>query len=297
MTSKTEYHHTELSLSAPALFLHSRLIHRPMNAGFIDIRGKISHEAFLSESGNLWYNKVISLNLLNHTELISVKRRKSKMIEKLRTLPYWDKLTENERILAEQSAYVRHYKAKEQLYGPCVDCVGMIHILKGEARAYLLSDEGREITLFNVEESDNCILSASCVLAHLSFEAHMATTKSSDILIIPVSLFGDFCNNNIHVRCFAYELAAKRFSSVVSVMEQTLFARLDKRLAGLLLLMYKETGNPEILVTQGQLALKINSVRETVGRTLKKFAEDGMIEIRRGTIQLKNIAKLEKAAK
>ena len=218
------------------------------------------------------------------------------MIETLKTLPYWDKLTENEHILAEKSAYIRHYEAKEPLYGPCVDCVGMIHILKGEARAYLLSDEGREVTLFNVEEEDNCILSASCVLAHLSFEAHMETTEPSDILIIPVSLFGDFCNNNIYVRCFAYELAARRFSSVVTVMEQTLFARLDKRLAGLLLLMYRETGNPEILITQEQLALKINSVRETVGRTLKRFAEDGMIEIRRGTIRLKNISKLEKTA-
>jgi len=218
------------------------------------------------------------------------------MIDMLKTLPYWDKLTENERILAEQTAYVRYYKAEEQLYGPCVDCVGMIHILKGEARAYLLSDEGREVTLFNVKEGDNCILSASCVLAHLSFEAHMKTTKPSDILIIPVSLFGDFCSNNIHVRCFAYELATKRFSSVVSVMEQTLFARVDKRLAGLLLLMYRETGNPEIRITQEQLALRINSVRETVGRTLKRFAEDGMIEIRRGAIQLRNIPKLEKTA-
>ena len=218
------------------------------------------------------------------------------MTEVLKTLPYWEKLTEDEKKRAAESAYIRSYEPGEELYGPCVDCVGMIHILKGEARAFLLSDEGREVTLFHVPEGDNCILSASCVLAHISFEAHMDVVKPSEILILPVSVFGDFCERNVHVRCFAYELATKRFSSVVSVMEQTLFARMDKRLAGYLIRLSRETGNSEIRITQEQLAVRVNSVRETVSRTLKRFAEDGMIEIRRGSILLKDIRKLEKTA-
>ena len=219
------------------------------------------------------------------------------MTELLETLPYWDKLTKEEQKRVEETAYVRHFEAEEPLYGPCVECVGMIRILKGEARAYLLSDEGREVMLFRVPEGDNCILSASCVLAHLSFEAHMKAAKPSEILIVPVNVFGGFCEQNVHVRCFAYELATRRFSTVVSVMEQTLFARLDKRLAGFLLRTYRETGNQEIRMTQEQLALQINSVRETVGRALKRFAEDGMIEIHRGRILLGNTTKLEEAAK
>ncbi len=217
--------------------------------------------------------------------------------ELLKTLPYWGTLTEEERKKAEEAAYIRHYDAEEQLYGPCEECVGMIHILKGQARAYLLSDEGREVTLFHVGEGDNCILSASCVLAHLSFEAYMKTAGPSEILIVPVNVFGDFCTRNVHVRCFAYELATRRFSTVVSVMEQTLFARLDKRLAGFLLRTYRETGRPVIRMTQEQLALRINSVRETVGRTLKRFAADGIIGIRRGGIDILDVRKLEEAAK
>ena len=154
------------------------------------------------------------------------------MTEMLKQIPYWEYLTEDEKKRAAESAYIRHYVTGEQMYGPYVECVGMIHVLKGETRAYLLSDEGREVTLFRVVQGDNCIISASCVLAQISFEAHMEASEDSDILIIPVELFGEFCEKNVYVRCFAYELATTRFSSVVAVMEQTLFSRLDKRLAG-----------------------------------------------------------------
>ena len=219
------------------------------------------------------------------------------MTELLKSLPYFDDLTDKEKERVTAAAYIRHYEAGTQIYGPCVECVGMIHILRGETRAYLLSDEGRKVTLFRVTENDNCIISASCVLSHLRFEAHMEVSKSSDILIVPVSLFGELCAQNVHVRCFAYELATRRFSSVVAVMEQTLFSRLDKRLAGFLLSACRENGCPEVRMTQEQLALQINSVRETVGRTLKHFAADGIIGIRRGGIDILDIRKLEEAAK
>ena len=219
------------------------------------------------------------------------------MTEMLKQIPYWEYLTEDEKKRAAESAYIRHYVTGEQMYGPYVECVGMIHVLKGETRAYLLSDEGREVTLFRVVQGDNCIISASCVLAQISFEAHMEASEDSDILIIPVELFGEFCEKNVYVRCFAYELATTRFSSVVAVMEQTLFSRLDKRLAGCLLRLYKKTGDTEIRLTQEQLAGQVNSVRETVGRMLKRFAGEGMIEIHRGGVMLKNLKKLEETAR
>ena len=215
------------------------------------------------------------------------------MTEILTKLPYWDHLTEAEQQQVRDMACVRHYEPGDQLYGPCVDCVGMVHILRGETRAYILSDEGREVTLFRVHEGDDCVLSASCVLTHISFVSFMTVIKPSDILIIPVSLFGDLCKNNVHVRCFAYELAARRFSSVVSVMQQILFIRMDRRLASFLLQESRKTGSREIRMTHEQLALNISSARETVGRMLKRFAEDGMIENRRGSIMITDVRKLE----
>ena len=218
------------------------------------------------------------------------------MTEMLKQIPYWEYLTEDEKKRAAESAYIRHYVTGEQMYGPYVECVGMIHMLRGEARAYLLSDEGREITLFRVDEGDNCVLSASCVLAHIHFESHIEAAKPSDVLIIPVKVFGELVEQNVYVRCYSYEVATRRFSAVVSVMEQKNFERMDKRLASYLLRLYRETGKTVIRITQKQLAQRINSVRETVSRTLKRFAGEGMIEIRRGSILLKDLQKLEQTA-
>lgn len=218
------------------------------------------------------------------------------MNEMLRTLPYWEFLTEEEKKRVETEAYVRHYEQGEVLYGPTVECVGMIHVLRGETRAYILSDEGREVTLFHVVEADNCILSASCVLAYIRFESFMVAVEPSDILIVPVELFGRLCDENVHVRCFAYELATTRFSMVMTSMQEILFIRLDRRLASCLLRMYRKNGDSSIRITQEQLALEVNSARETVGRLLKRFEDEGMIENHRGSILLTDIRKLEKAA-
>ena len=219
------------------------------------------------------------------------------MTEMLKQIPYWEYLTEDEKKRAAESAYIRHYVTGEQMYGPYVECVGMIHVLKGETRAYLLSDEGREVTLFRLEEGDNCIISAASVLAQINFESYMVVEQPASILVVPVKLFGELCENNIHVRCFAYELATRRFSQVVAAIEQTLFSRLDKRLAKYLLETYGKTGDRNIRMTQEELSRQVNSVRETVGRMLKRFAGEGMIENRRGTVVLKDLEKLEKTAK
>ena len=207
--------------------------------------------------------------------------------ETLEKLPYWKDLTEREKQQAAEAAYIRRYKPGELLFGPDVESVGMIHLLSGASRAYLLSDEGREVTLFRLGEEDNCIISAASVLAQISFESYMVVEQPASILIVPVELFGEFCEKNTQ----------GRFSQVVAAIEQTLFSRLDKRLANYLIQTYRNTGSREIRMTQEELARQVNSVRETVGRMLKRFAGEGMIENRRGTVVLKDLAKLEKIAK
>ena len=122
----------------------------------------------------------------------------------------------------------------------------------------------------------------------------MTVTKDAQLLIIPSSTFAKLIDSNIYARCFMYELAAERFSTVMWVMQQILFSRFDQRLAVFLLNEYRKTGIPEIRMTQEQIAQNVNSAREVVARMLKQFAADGLIENRRGVIVLKDIPKLEK---
>ena len=114
----------------------------------------------------------------------------------------------------------------------------------------------------------------------------MVATKPSRILVIPASVFEALSEQNIHVRCFSYELATRRFSTVVFVMQMILFSGLDTRLASFLLQEYNAISGEEIRITQEQIAQNINSAREAVTRMLKRFAEDGIIENRRGVIRI-----------
>ena len=219
------------------------------------------------------------------------------MESNLKRLPFWEHLNEQERQLLAREAAVKRCPAGSQLFGTGDACLGLIHILEGELRAYILSREGREITLFRLKEGDTGVLSASCALSQIRFETHLAAQAESDILLKPSRVFGSLTEKNVYVRCFAYELATRRFSSVVAVMEQTLFFPLDKRLAGFLLSACRENGCPEVRMTQEELAARVNSVRETVGRMLKRFAAEGIIEIRRGAIRILDMEKLEKQTK
>ena len=219
------------------------------------------------------------------------------MDELLEKLPYWSTLNDTEKREVRDSAIVNHYESGNTLHGNCdkgISCLGMIYVISGQLRAYILSEEGREITLFRLREGDCCVLSASCIISQIDFDTMLTATEDSDVLIVPTAVFGMLTNENIHVRCFMYELATERFSTVMWVMQQILFNRFDQRLATFLLSEYRRTGVPTIRMTQEQIAQNVNSAREVVARMLKQFALDGLIENQRGIIILKDIDGLEK---
>ncbi len=212
----------------------------------------------------------------------------------LLNLPFWERLNEKEKEYTARNASVRHYEKDSLLYGSGGVCLGMACVLKGKIRVSLLSEEGREITLFRVEEGDSCVLSASCVISQITFDTQMTVEEDCDLLIINSGAFGRLTEQNIYVKCFMYEQMTERFSSVMWTMQQILFARMDQRLAGFLLQEYDRTKNVKIRMTQEQIALQINSAREVVARMLKRFIADGLVEVGRGVIILRDIESLRK---
>ena len=212
----------------------------------------------------------------------------------LQTLPFWKDLTEMEQQEIENAVYFRHFEPATLIYGNGEESLGMMYILSGAVRAFLLSDEGREVTLYRLQQDDMTILSPSSVISQVSFETYMVSTEPTDVLMIPTAEYSDLMERNIHVRCFTYELVANRFSVTMWVLQQILFARFDQRLATFLLEEYGRTGSPEICMTQEHIAEYVNSAREVVARMLKRFASDGLIENHRGVIELKDIPALQK---
>ena len=89
------------------------------------------------------------------------------MTDRLERLPFWLSLTAQEREAIQRSAVVRRYEKGALIHDGGNECLGLLLICSGELRAYLLSDEGREVTLFRLYAGDLCVLSASCVISPL----------------------------------------------------------------------------------------------------------------------------------
>ena len=166
-------------------------------------------------------------------------------------------------------------------------CAKYSHFLGTVNPSYLLSGEGREVTLFRIEEGGGCVLSASCVISEINFDTFLGAERDTRLLIIPSGVFARLAEGNLRVKLWMYEQAASRFSDVVWSMQNLLFNRFDRRLADFLLEEYARTGSREIRMTHEQIAQNVSSAREVVARMLKRFASDGLVDVsRRGAVRL-----------
>lgn len=206
----------------------------------------------------------------------------------LNKLPFWASLTEQEKEILRKSAVIRRYEKGSFIHSSDRDCLGMLFIISGEIRTYILSDEGREITLFRLYPNDLCVLSASCVISQISFDTQMTARQDTEVLIIPPNITALLKEQNISVRCFLYEQATERFSEVMWAMQQILFKGLDQRLAAFLVEECERTKSNTVSMTHEQIARNISSAREAVARMLKQFTQDGLVELKRGEIIIKD---------
>ena len=214
--------------------------------------------------------------------------------EVVKQIPFWNNLVDEERTHLLSGTVLRTYKKDSFIYGMTDACLGMIYVQKGSIRVYVTNEEGREITLFHIGSRECCIMSASCVITGISLDVQLLAEEETEIMAIHSGMVQKLMDSNIYVRCFAYELATKRFSDVVWVMQEILFARFDVRMARFLLSVYEKNGEKKIQMTQEAIAKEVNSAREVVARMLKQFASDELIELNRGAIIIKDFEGLKK---
>ena len=211
-------------------------------------------------------------------------------------LPFNEKLTDAEKELLFRSTFKRNFEKNAGINAFSDACFGMIYVVSGSIRVYITSDEGREITLFHIDDGNCCILSASCVIENIGLDVQLMAEKDTEILAIHSGTVRRLMDENIEFRCFVYELSMKRLTSVISVINEILFEHFDVRLARTLIVLYEKNGKKDIKMTQESLAQEVNSAREVVARMLKAFAADGWIELGRGSIIIKDIEALRRLA-
>lgn len=202
---------------------------------------------------------------------------------------FWSHLSNEEEKELRTNAVERSYPAGSMIFDSSSECLGFVYVISGRLRTYMMSDDGREVTLFRLNAGDCCILSASCVIKEISFDSYMGAEEDTKIMVINAGAVSRLSKQNIYFRCFTYELATRRFSAAMKTMDNLLFLKLEGRLASFLLSEYERTGMQEIKMTHEQVAQHINSAREVVARTLKRFVQDELVDVKRGVIILKDL--------
>ena len=192
------------------------------------------------------------------------------------TFPFWNRMSEPDReTFLRSSQYVFFEKGRNIHDGN--DCTGVILVKSGSLRLYLLSEEGKEVTLYRLFPGDMCILSASCVFETITFDVFIDSEENSECIVVGGCAYEDLARRMPEAKIFALEAALSRFSDVMWVMQQILFMSLDKRLAIFLLDEISKNGTDTVKLTHEQIARYIGSAREVVSRMLKYFAGEGIL--------------------
>ena len=204
------------------------------------------------------------------------------------TLPFWQHLNQNEKNILINNASIIEYQSGQLIHHGENDCVGILIIVSGKLRTYMISNEGKEITLFYLQPHNVCVLSAACILDSIDFEVLVEAKTTCQIIQISSAAFLQLSKQNIYVELFSYKLATERFSDVMWAMQQLLFMSFDQRLAAYLIEASDRTNSLDIKITHEQIAQDLNSAREVVSRMLKHFAKEGYVHLSRGKIHLIN---------
>lgn len=206
--------------------------------------------------------------------------------------PFWDHLTDEQRGLLCGNTSEVCFKKGTNIHGLEDSCTGAIMVISGCLRAYLLSENGKEITLCRFRKGEVCMLSASCVLESLTFDVVIDAEEDSCVYIVRGDVMARVAKENLYVENYALDNAVKRFSDVVWVMQQIMFLSLDKRIAVFLWDEMVRTDSLTLKLTHEQIARYISSAREAVTRMLKYFAVEGIVELSRKGITILNKEKL-----
>ena len=207
--------------------------------------------------------------------------------------PVWNQLNTIQKNQILGSLNAQKVKKGTLLHNGNADCAGLFLIKSGQRRAYILSDEGREITIYRLFDMDICLLSASCIMRSIQFEVIIEAEKDTELWVIPAEVYKNIMEQSAPVANYTNELMASRFSDVMWLLEQILWKSLDKRVAAFLLEESSIEQASELKITHETIANHLGSHREVITRMLRYFQNEGMVKLSRSSIEITNAKKLE----
>ena len=200
--------------------------------------------------------------------------------------PVWDKLTSEQQNTLSRSALRRSVKAGSLIHGGEKECLGLLLVSSGRLRAYIFSEDGREITLYRLVERDICLFSASCMINSIQFAISIEAEKDTEFWLIPPDMYKKVMEDSAPLSNYTNQVMADRFSEVMWLIEQIRWKSVDRRPAGFLLEESALEESRMLMITHEKIANHMGTAREVVTRMLKYFQNEGLVALSRGKIEI-----------
>ena len=169
-------------------------------------------------------------------------------------------------------------------------CQGFPLVLAGEVRVSRSAANGRELELYRVTPGEMCLVSSAGLFADQPLTAHGVTTCDTTLCLMSPPDFQTALGDEAFRR-YVLGLFAARMADLTGLIEAIAFQKLDSRLANALL------GHGQQRKTTHQaLADELGTVREIVTRLLHRFERDGLVELSRESITIRDSAGLRSLA-
>jgi len=184
----------------------------------------------------------------------------------------------------QRSAFLAQIRTGQDVFleGDQIEAIALI--ISGVVRVYKIGETGREITLYRFGNGSSCILTANAIMSQQTFPAIATVEEDAEAVMIPADVFRDWVKKHDLWRDFVFDLLSQRLSTVMTIVDEVVFQRMDKRVANFLL---KRGEEGSILhITHQEIASDLGSSREVISRLLEDFISEGSIRSGRGVIEI-----------
>ena len=173
-------------------------------------------------------------------------------------------------------------------------CSNYLLILSGGIKVMTRAENGREIVLYRLGSGDSCVLTTSCLFGNARYPAEGISETDVTALAIPAAKFNHAVQHSRPFREFVFSSFSSHLGSLIALVEEITFGKLDIRLARHLI---GATPHGAVLTTtHQQLATELGSAREVISRLLKDFESRGWLKLSRGSIEILDRESLQQLA-
>jgi CRP/FNR family transcriptional regulator len=229
-------------------------------------------------------------------EKLHVRNKMNHMNNKelLERFDFFGKLPEDERRYLLDYVTYRDVHAGTIMIEENTSCAGVSFVLSGEFRAYKVSENGREVSLYSIFPGDTCVMTIACLLGlnHSMSPLSVVAVQDSRIAVIPADKFRYVYSVSPFVQQYVFINVLNKFYDIIELVERLTFKSVTERLREYLV---ENTGGGKkpVYSTHAELAAKLGTSREVITRKLGELENEGFVKTERGKIVVIGLKELK----